>query len=247
MKTMLTIGGWTQCAPLITSATANGWRVLYTAHIADICCALEERPLDLIALIGAFSSVEWECAVQIVWKAARVVPILTCGSNAYAEIFRAFMAEAPGHPTHASALRQTSLSETLLLLEPPESDYASGIQTALDFIAARYTEPMTLDDAARAACYSRCHFCKIFKEQTGMSFVAYLSEFRIKRAAELLLHSERAVTDIAFEVGFNDLSHFERVFRSRRKQTPTQFRQQSKHPMHNGQFLRGRTVQPVLS
>ena len=247
MKTMLTIGEWKQCVPMITSATGNGWRVLHTAHIQDICYAIDETPLDLIALIGSFSPVEWECAAQKVWKSARAVPMLTCGSDAHAEIFRAFMADVPTHPTPLSALRQMALSKTLTLLEPPGSGYTSSIKTALEYIAARYTEPMTLDDAAQAACYSRCHFCKVFKEQMGMSFVAYLSEFRIKRATDLLLHSERAVTDIAFEVGFNDLSHFERVFRSRRKQTPTQFRQQSKHPLHNGQFLRGSNAQPVLS
>jgi transcriptional regulator GlxA family with amidase domain len=51
---------------------------------------------------------------------------------------------------------------------------------------------------------------------------------RVRRAAELLARTEMSVTTVALEVGFNDLSHFERVFRSAYKRSPSKYRAESK-------------------
>jgi len=53
---------------------------------------------------------------------------------------------------------------------------------------------------------------------------------RIRHAMELLARSNMPITNIAFEVGFNDLSHFERVFRSTQRVSPSQYRHKAKHP-----------------
>src|SRR5205823_2464222 len=82
--------------------------------------------------------------------------------------------------------------------------------------------------AARAAVYSRCHFSKVFKEQVGVGFVEYLTGVRIRHAMRLLATTDLTVTGVAFEVGFRDLSHFERVFRRRRQQTPSQYRAEAR-------------------
>jgi len=124
--------------------------------------------------------------------------------------------------------RCSEVSPTLRLFEPMAAGVCAGVARALEFIEVSYAEPISLADAAGAARLSRCHFSKVFKEQLGVCFVSYLSGVRVRAAAELLERTEMSVTSIAFAVGFNDLSHFERVFRSIQHKSPSRLRAESK-------------------
>jgi len=114
----------------------------------------------------------------------------------------------------------------LPLLQPAAHRVSPRIRKALDFIESHYMEPITLADVAGAALYSPCHFCRVFKEHVGVPFVTYLSRVRIRSALDMLSRSETPITDIALTVGFNDISHFERVFRAMCHRSPSQFRQE---------------------
>jgi AraC-like DNA-binding protein len=124
--------------------------------------------------------------------------------------------------------RWSEVSPTLRLFEPRAAGVCAGVARALEFIEVSYAEPLTLADAAGAARLSRCHFSKVFKEQLGVCFVSYLAGVRVRAAAELLERTEMSVTSIAFAVGFNDLSHFERVFRAIQHKSPSRLRAESK-------------------
>ncbi|MDQ3743862.1 MAG: AraC family transcriptional regulator [Acidobacteriota bacterium] len=124
--------------------------------------------------------------------------------------------------------RCSEVSPTLRLFEPRAAGVCAGVARALEFIEVSYAEPISLADAAGAARMSRCHFSKVFKEQLGVCFVSYLSGVRVRAAAELLERTEMSVTSIAFAVGFNDLSHFERVFRAIQHKSPSRLRAESK-------------------
>lgn len=124
--------------------------------------------------------------------------------------------------------RCSEVSPTLRLFEPRAAGVCAGVARALEFIEVSYAEPISLADAAGAARLSRCHFSKVFKEQLGVCFVSYLSGVRVRAAAELLERTEMSVTSIAFAVGFNDLSHFERVFRAIQHKSPSRLRAESK-------------------
>jgi AraC-like DNA-binding protein len=144
----------------------------------------------------------------------------------------------PGTPEPAplaGSVRQYNVTSSLSLLEPVCHQVSTDMRRALEFIEVHFREPISLADVARAASYSRCHFCKLFRQQLGLSFVTYLSHVRIRRAMVLLARSDRSITEIAFDVGFNDLSHFERVFRAVQGQTPTRFRQIAKQSPDRGQ------------
>jgi YesN/AraC family two-component response regulator len=104
-----------------------------------------------------------------------------------------------------------------------------NIRRALALVADRFAEPLTLDDAVRAARLSRYHFCRLFRHETGMTFLEYLRGVRIRRATVLLADRYLKITEVAYRVGFSDLSHFDRTFRRVVGRSPTEYRESLMH------------------
>jgi AraC-like DNA-binding protein len=86
-------------------------------------------------------------------------------------------------------------------------------QPALQFIAENLHRHLSLADCARICHLSPCEFSRRFHADQGASFSQYLLRLRVERAATLLAEPRRSVSDVAYSVGFNDLSYFARVFR----------------------------------
>lgn len=98
------------------------------------------------------------------------------------------------------------------------------MKKALTFIHKNYMQPVSLKDIAQSANMSARSCCRYFQKQLGMTPFAYLLEYRIKIAAELLLNTDKPVTEICFETGFHDASYFTKTFRELTGYTPTSFR-----------------------
>jgi AraC-like DNA-binding protein len=99
-----------------------------------------------------------------------------------------------------------------------------NITRAREFINANHTEDLSLSAAAQAAHMSTFYFCKQFKKATGLSFTEYLSRVRIEKAKEQLLKPNARVSEVAYEVGFQSLTHFNRVFKKLNGESPTTYR-----------------------
>ena len=100
------------------------------------------------------------------------------------------------------------------------------IKKAKDFIHEHMADELSLGQVAKAVNTSSFYFCKIFKRVTGINFIDYVSRVRIEKAKNLLLNPNLRVSEIAFEVGFQSLTHFNRVFRRILGQSPTEYRAQ---------------------
>lgn len=100
------------------------------------------------------------------------------------------------------------------------------LSKALDFIEAHYAEPLTLPTVAKEAGLSVSRLAHVFKAQVGMSVTAYLNMVRVKWAEFYLTNSQLRVSEIAFQVGFGNLSHFNHVFRQATGLSPTEYRRQ---------------------
>ena len=107
--------------------------------------------------------------------------------------------------------------------EPP------AITRAKAFINEHYTEDLSLEQVAKSANMSSFYFCKMFKKYTGVNFTEYLSRVRVEKARNLLLNPNLRISEIAYEVGFQSLTHFNRVFKKVLGQSPTEFRAHLKH------------------
>jgi AraC-like DNA-binding protein len=100
----------------------------------------------------------------------------------------------------------------------------SAVERATEYIWQRYSEPMSLNDIARAAILSRFHFSRTFRDATGVSPGRYLSAVRIHQAKRLLLTTPMNITDIAYLVGFNSLGSFSNHFTDSVGVAPGRFR-----------------------
>lgn len=91
----------------------------------------------------------------------------------------------------------------------------AAVATVIAFVEQHYDAPLSVDTLARMAGTSRWYFSRIFAKLAGKPFREFLTDLRVARALELLRRRDRSVTQVAHEVGFYDLSHFDRVIRRR--------------------------------
>jgi AraC-like DNA-binding protein len=101
---------------------------------------------------------------------------------------------------------------------------ARHLLRAKDFADARYTEPIGVDDMARAAGLSRAHFSREFKRAFGESPRSYLLTRRLERAAALLRNTDHSVAEICLSVGLSGIGSFTSSFKRNFGTTPTEYR-----------------------
>lgn len=104
------------------------------------------------------------------------------------------------------------------------------IARAKAYIQAHYMEQLALGQVAAAVNTSIFYFCKLFKKVAGINFTEYVSRVRIEKAKNLLLNPNLRVTEIAYEVGFQSLTHFNRVFKKITGESPTEYREHLPNP-----------------
>lgn len=101
------------------------------------------------------------------------------------------------------------------------------ITAAAAWIEAHAANDIDLDQAAAVACMSPFHFLRLFARIAGVTPHQYLIGARLRNAAGQLAGNDRSITDIAYDVGFGDLSNFVRTFHRAARMSPRRFRQQA--------------------
>lgn len=110
-------------------------------------------------------------------------------------------------------------------LPDPSGYMSAGMNKALAFIRKNLTQPFGEADLATIAGQSQSAFSRSFRRHTGMSLVQYVKRLRINLACQILMSDEHAsITDICFQVGFNNLSNFNRQFLAEKGMPPSRFR-----------------------
>lgn len=98
------------------------------------------------------------------------------------------------------------------------------ITRARGYIAAHKIEALSLATVAKVAGASVFHFCKIFHKSTGLNFTEYVARARVEAAREGLLNPNRRISEIAYDVGFQSLTQFNRTFKRIFGQSPSEYR-----------------------
>ncbi|MEF2248106.1 response regulator transcription factor [Paenibacillus sp. IITD108] len=98
------------------------------------------------------------------------------------------------------------------------------VAKAIDYIRRRYHERVTLEDVAEYISMNKSYFSRLFKQETGEMFHEYLIRTRMEQAQELLLSSDAKISDIAIEVGYNDIFYFNRAFKAYAGMPPSEYR-----------------------
>jgi AraC-like DNA-binding protein len=84
-----------------------------------------------------------------------------------------------------------------------------------------------MSEAAEQMGMAESRFSRFFRKATGNNYTDFVNRIRINRACQLLMESDKLVTDICYEVGFNNVANFNRRFLDAKGTTPTDFRRQS--------------------
>jgi AraC-like DNA-binding protein len=120
---------------------------------------------------------------------------------------------------------ELALAEALSHLAPispaPDRDLAAAVTHAL---RARYAEPTSLAELARAAGYSVFHTCRVFRATTGTTIHGFRRELRLRHALARILDGGGSLTEIAAATGFASQSHLTNLFRARFGVTPARVR-----------------------
>ena len=114
---------------------------------------------------------------------------------------------------------------------PAQPEEESGdIRTAIirseisAFIEEHYREDISMQDAAAALRYSDAYFCKLFKQCFKVNFSAYLNEYRVRKAQQLIRDPRLSLREISTACGYSDANYFTRVFKRLTGQTPSEYR-----------------------
>ncbi len=99
------------------------------------------------------------------------------------------------------------------------------ITRAKQFIEEHHKEALSLGMVSRAVSMSTFYFCKMFKKGAGINFIDYVVRVRTEKAKHLLLNPNLRIGEIAYEVGFQSLTHFNRTFKKLAGQSPTEYRE----------------------
>ena len=96
------------------------------------------------------------------------------------------------------------------------------------YIESNYKKKIDVEKAAGTIFLSPSRFSHLFKKEVGVSFVQYLNQFRIEKAKELLCGTRLGIAEIAQETGFQNLTHFNRIFKKKENMSPQALRKSRK-------------------
>jgi len=102
------------------------------------------------------------------------------------------------------------------------------IKQVNDYLHANLQNPIRINDVASLVNMSPSAFSHFFKKRTQRAFTDYLNELRVGHAARLLIETEKNISEICFDSGFNNISNFNRSFKTFIGCTPSEFRSQQK-------------------
>lgn len=103
------------------------------------------------------------------------------------------------------------------------------IDEVANYVTKHYAQPVSLSTVANLVGMSESAFSRFFTKATGNGFNEFLNRVRISRACEFLATTNRPITNICFEVGFNNVANFNRRFRRIKNVTPREYREQAQH------------------
>lgn len=102
----------------------------------------------------------------------------------------------------------------------------SWVTDVIRYINQNYSRKITLEELTSRFYISKEHLCRKFKEHTNMTIVHYVNSVRVMNAQKLLHESKKSISEISMEAGFENITHFERVFKAMNGKTPSAYRKE---------------------
>ena len=106
-----------------------------------------------------------------------------------------------------------------------EEKEVTNVGKARQYMLQHFDRDLSLEEVSRYVDISPYYFSKLFKNETGQTFVEYLTELRIEKAKQLLATASYSIKEICLGVGYSDPNYFSRIFKKVTGQTPTEYRE----------------------
>lgn len=126
-----------------------------------------------------------------------------------------------------SASTDYHLLSTVPMQSSDDDDALARISSAVDFIVQNISTQFSMRDLAQQLGMSERMFTRFFRSATGNSFTDFVNRLRVNKACQLLMETDLYVTNICYNVGFNNVANFNRRFLELKGMTPKEFRQQA--------------------
>lgn len=164
--------------------------------------------------------------------ADRIFSHFDLGNPGYAETAKTSEAVSHGRLPRQELLLKSDLIRFFALLEcggtsaegEGSISYTEMIRPALEFMVENYREPISVEMLAELVHLSKSYFMSCFKKAAGIGAIEYLAQLRINAACRMLTDTTASISDIAYHCGYNNLSNFNRQFRSAIGCSPREYR-----------------------
>lgn len=122
-----------------------------------------------------------------------------------------------------NAEKYTVLNAQGFILETKLQDN-NRINTIFNFVKEEFKRSISLEEIAEKVSMTVPAFCRYFKKITGKTFTEFVNEYRLAHAAKLLHEEQTSITNVCFDSGFNNFSHFNKQFKKYTGKSPSQYR-----------------------
>lgn len=114
-----------------------------------------------------------------------------------------------------------------VLAKEGEQSPTKIVRDALYYIRRHYNENISLTDVAEHINVNKSYLCDVFKKEQKVTILQYMTNLRIEKAKELLLHTDMKMYEISVEVGYNDYTYFSQIFKRNTGETLSEFRKKA--------------------
>lgn len=201
--------------------------------IAEMCAVSDDGYVCECIILSGYS--DFEYARQAMRSGVQEYLVKPVDDEELANAVRRAKQRIESHKNNDTLKKKLSdSSESMLMLfkeyqlgerKTPNARY---VEQAIELIASSYIGGITIEAAAEKMSISASYLSRIFKQETGYTFVDYLTYYRIKRAMELLRSPATRIYEVADLVGYTDARYFSQIFRKLTGVTPKEFRDSQK-------------------
>jgi AraC-like DNA-binding protein len=111
------------------------------------------------------------------------------------------------------------------------------IDTIYKYVRKHFTETIQLEDISAIANMTVPSFCRYFKRVTGKTFTEFVNEFRLVHACKLLSEERHTISEVCYESGFNNFSHFNRLFKEKTGKSPNAYRKSVEKVVYDEHYI----------
>ncbi len=127
-------------------------------------------------------------------------------------------------PQILKCLKTALLSTCSEFVENMRNKEEYPVRVAMDYISRNYDQPLTIEDTAQVAGVSTVTLGRLLKNETGRTFITYLTDYRMEKSRELLREGGRTIAQVARAVGYEDEKYFSRLFKKQYGLKPSEYR-----------------------